>query len=315
MLILITGCAGFIGSHLTQKLLEQKHTIIGIDNLITGSKDNIQHLFSNHKFTFIEHDITQPLPYNLINNEIHQIYHLASIASPYHYFKFSLETIHTNIYGLDNILQLAVKNNCSILYTSTSEVYGDPQVNPQPETYFGNVNCYGPRACYDESKRVGETMVYEFKRKYNLDTKIVRIFNTYGPNMNLEDKRVVIEFIKQAVLNEPLIVNGDGQQTRSFTYVDDTVDGLIKLMNSNEHGPINIGNPNTEYTINDLAQIVISLTNSTSDIIHNEKLENDPTVRRPDITLAQQKLDWAPSINLESGLQSTIEYVKHKLNL
>lgn len=314
MIILVTGCAGFIGYHLCKRLLSERHVVVGIDNYITGSEANVTLLRKYKHFTFIEQDVTKGAELEWINYlKIDQVYHLASIASPEHYLQFPLETIKVNTIGTENMLELAWYHGAKFLYTSTSECYGDPEVSPQAESYKGSVNTYGPRACYDESKRLGETIVYEYKRKYNMDTKIVRIFNTYGPNMNLDDKRVVIEFIKNALGSQALVVFGDGLQTRSFTYVDDTVDGLIKMMNSKEEGPINIGNDKTEKTVLDLAHIIISKTKSSSTIEYKNKMQDDPCVRRPDITLAKTKLNWEPTTDLDTGLTSTIEWVTSQL--
>lgn len=314
MIILVTGCAGFIGYHLCKRLLEEKHVVVGVDNYITGSEANVNLLRRYNNFTFIEQDVTKGEELEWINYlKIDQIYHLASIASPEHYVKYPLETIKVNTIGTENMLDLAWYNRARFLYTSTSECYGDPEVSPQSESYKGSVNTYGPRACYDESKRLGETIVYEYKRLYNIDTKIVRIFNTYGPNMNLDDKRVVIEFIKNALKCEPLVVFGDGLQTRSFTYVDDTVDALIRMMNSSEEGPINIGNDKTEKTVLDLAHMIIKQTKSSSTIEYKPKMQDDPCVRRPDITLATQKLNWTPTTDLNTGLSATIKWVTYQL--
>lgn len=313
MFILVTGCAGFLGFHLCQALLREKHSVVGFDNLITGSQKNIDILRKNSYFSFVEQDVSDHGDWiNFFDFiPLDQVYHLASIASPEHYCKFPLETIKVNTLGTENMLLLAKRHDAKFLYTSTSEVYGDPTISPQAESYKGNVNTYGPRACYDESKRLGETIVYEYRKKYNMDTKIVRIFNTYGPNMNLNDKRVIIEFVKNGLLKEPLVIFGDGKQTRSFTYVTDTIDGLMKMMQSKEEGPINIGNDTTEHTINYIAQIIVEKLGST--ITYKEKMEDDPNVRNPDIKKAKEKLNWEPTINLSEGLEKTIEWVRGEL--
>jgi len=305
--ILVTGGAGFIGSHLCEKLLREDDKVICLDNLFTGSKKNIAGFLSQPNFKFVEHDIIEPF---FIDETINQIYNLACPASPIHYQSNAIRTIKANTIGIINILGLARLHGARILQASTSEVYGDPAEHPQPESYFGNVNPIGPRACYDEGKRVAETLFFDYYRKYNLEIRLARIFNTYGPNMAGNDGRVVSNFITQALLNNDITVYGDGAQTRSFCYVSDLVDGLIKLMNKeNFTGPINLGNP-VELTVEKIAEKIISLTSSKSKIVYKPLPENDPKKRRPDITLAKEKLNWSPVVELEDGLKKTIEYFK-----
>ena len=303
--ILVAGGAGFIGFHLTKKLLEEGNYVICIDNFLTGQKNNINF---KKNFKFIEYDIIRP-----IDIKVDEIYNLACPASPKQYFKYPIYTTKISVIGTLNLLELASKYNAKYLQASTSEVYGDPEVHPQVEEYRGNVNPIGPRACYDEGKRCAETLCSDFKREKNLDIKIVRIFNTYGPNMALNDGRVVSNFIIQALKNENITIYGDGTQTRSFCYVSDLVDGLIKMMNSNLMGPINLGNP-SEFTILELAKKIINLTNSKSKIIFKPLPEDDPKQRKPDITKAKKYLNWEPKVSLEEGLVKTIEYFKEKLN-
>ncbi len=304
MRIIVTGGAGFIGSHLCKALLEQKHEIVCVDNLYTGSKRNIEPLFENPKFQFVEHDITEPY-----DDSADQIYNLACPASPVHYQKDPVFTIKTSVVGMYNMLELAHKCKARILQASTSEVYGDPLEHPQKETYWGNVNPVGVRSCYDEGKRAAETLCMDFFRQHKVDVRIARIFNTYGPNMAQEDGRVVSNFIIQALKNKPLTVYGDGSQTRSFCYVSDMVHGLIKLMNSDVVGPVNLGNPD-EFTIKELAGEVIAQTKSKSQISHKPLPQDDPKQRRPDITLAKSKLNWNPEVKLAEGLKSTIGYFR-----
>lgn len=303
MRILVTGGAGFIGVNLCEELLQKNHYVICLDNISTGSKVNVTKLSKNPNFEFIFHDVIEPF---IIYN-IDQIYHLASPASPPLYQIDPIKTIKTNILGTLNILDIAKKNNAKILITSTSEIYGNPLINPQSEEYFGNVNTVGPRACYDESKRLCETLMYEYKRMYNLDTKIVRLFNTYGVNMKINDGRVVSNLINQALNNNELTINGDGSQTRSFCYITDTIDGLIKIMNSDLSGPINIGNTD-EITINQLSNIILKLTKSKSLIKFKNLPNDDPEMRRPDIKKANKMLEWYPKVNITNGLKMTIEY-------
>lgn len=302
--VLVTGGAGFLGSHLCDRLIREGNDVICLDNLFTGSKDNIRHLLSNHNFEFIRHDVTEP-----IHIETDQIYNLACPASPVHYQYNPIKTGKTCVYGTLNMLELAHQVNARILQASTSEVYGDPEIHPQPESYRGNVNPIGIRSCYDEGKRMAETFCFDYQRQYNVDIKVIRIFNTYGPRMSTNDGRVVSNFIIQALKNEDITIYGDGSQTRSFCYVDDLIDGMIKLMNSREdfHGPCNVGNPG-EFTMLQLAQLVISLTDSKSKLVFKPLPQDDPLQRKPIIDLAQRELDWKPSISLEVGLKKTIDY-------
>ncbi len=302
--ILVTGGAGFIGSHLCERLLNEGHDVLCVDNFFTGSKENIRHLIKNDHFEYIRHDIVDPLVV-----EVDQIYNLACPASPIHYQYNPIKTIKTSTVGMVNMLGLAKRVKARILQASTSEVYGDPEEHPQKETYWGNVNPIGVRSCYDEGKRVAEALCANYHRQNHVDVGIVRIFNTYGPRMHPNDGRVVSNFIVQALKNEPITLYGDGSQTRSFCYVDDLVSGLIKMMNSKEPGPINLGNPR-ESTVKELAEEIIKMTGSKSEIILNPLPEDDPRKRQPDITLAKTKLKWEPKISLEEGLEKTINYFK-----
>ena len=303
--ILITGGAGFIGSHLCKALIKKQHYIICLDNLLTGSINNVSELLDNPNFEFVEHDLINPY----YRDDIDEIYNLACPASPIQYKKNPIKTIKTCTIGVINILGLAKKNNAKILQASTSEVYGDPNVHPQVEDYNGNVNPLGPRSCYDEGKRCSESLFMDYYREHKLKIKIVRIFNTYGPNMAIDDGRVVSNFINQAIHENDITINGDGKQTRSFQYIDDLIDGMILMMNSSDDfiGPVNIGNPN-EITINKLASLVLGLTGSSSDIIYKNLTEDDPKRRNPDIERAQTKLNWQPKYKLERGLINTINY-------
>lgn len=309
--ILITGGAGFIGSHLSERLLHDGHRVICVDNFLTGSKQNITHLLDHQNFSLIEHDIIEPL---FIDESIDEIYNLACPASPSHYQKNAIRTIKANTIGMINILGLARAKNATILQASTSEVYGDPLVHPQDEEYKGNVNTIGPRACYDEGKRCAETLCFDYHRTHGLRIKVVRIFNTYGPRMAVHDGRVVSNVITQALQNKNITIYGDGSQTRSFCYVSDMVDGLIRMMGSSDevHGPINIGNPN-EFTIVELVEKVVDLTHTQSTIEYKVLPEDDPQQRKPDITRAIQVLSWAPVVQLEQGLLETIAYFKQVL--
>lgn len=301
--ILITGGAGFIGSHLCEKLLKEENEIICLDNFFTGSKKNIGHLLGNKKFKIVEHDVEEPYFF-----EVEKIYNLACPAAPIWYQKNPVKTVKTNVLGAINALELAKKLNCPVLQASTSEVYGDPKVHPQTENYLGNVNPIGVRACYDEGKRCAETLFFDYSREHKINIKVVRIFNTYGPRMAIEDGRVVSNFIIQALRGSEITMHGDGSQTRSFCYVDDLTEGLISMMESkNLTGPINLGNPR-EFTIGELAEKCISLTNSNSKIIHKNFRSDDPMQRQPDITLAKKNLGWQPKTNLEEGLKKTIAY-------
>lgn len=309
--ILVTGGAGFLGSHLCEKLLDQGNDVICLDNLFTGSKDNIRHLMDNNYFEFIRHDVTQP-----IYVEVDQIYNLACPASPIHYQHDPIATGKTSIMGALNTLGLAKRCHARILQASTSEVYGDPEIHPQPESYRGCVNPIGIRSCYDEGKRMAETLFFDYHRQHNVDIKVIRIFNTYGPRMSAYDGRVVSNFIVQALKGEDITIYGDGKQTRSFCYVDDLIDGMIKMMNSRDGftGPVNIGNPG-EFTMLELAENVIRLTGSDSKIIYKPLPQDDPMQRKPVIDLAKKELDWEPTIKLEEGLARTIEYFRVQLGI
>jgi UDP-glucuronate decarboxylase len=307
--ILITGGAGFIGSNLCEKLLNDGHKIICVDNLITGNIKNIEHLFQNSNFKFINHNI---INYLEIDEEIDEIYNLACPASPPKYQKDPIETLKCNFNGILNLLELAKKKKAKILQTSTSEIYGEPQINPQHEEYRGNVNTIGIRSCYDEGKRVAETLMMEYHNQYNIEIRIARIFNTYGPKMDKNDGRVVSNLINQALSNSDLTIYGNGEQTRSFCYIDDQINGLIKLMNSDYIYPVNIGNP-YEINMKQLAETILKLTESNSIIVYKELPSDDPTNRKPDISRAKNILNWEPKYDLEKGLMKTIEYFSQKL--
>jgi len=311
MRILISGGGGFIGSHLSDRLLEQGHHVIAVDNFFSGQRRNILHLEGkNPNFEILVHDVTEPL---YLEN-LDQIYHLACPASPIYYQKDPVKTVKTNVMGTLYMLELAVRTNARFLITSTSEIYGDPKVHPQKEDYWGNVNTLGPRACYDEGKRVAETLTMEHHRQKKLDVRIARIFNTYGPRMKKNDGRVISNFIVQALSEDPITVYGNGSQTRSFCYVDNTVEGLIRLMNSPTVGayPVNIGNPE-EVTVLELAQRIAKLLGIPEEsIVHRELPVDDPTRRRPDITRAQEVLGWSPTLPLDEGLKHTVEYFKEQ---
>ena len=302
--ILVTGGAGFLGSHLCDRLIEQGNDVICIDNLFTGSKDNIRHLMGNPYFEFIRHDVTEP-----IYVEVDQIYNLACPASPIHYQYDPIKTGKTSVLGALHTLGLAKRVHARILQASTSEVYGDPEIHPQPESYRGCVNPIGIRSCYDEGKRMAETLFFDYHRQHQVDIKVIRIFNTYGPRMNTHDGRVVSNFIVQALKNENITIYGSGEQTRSFCYVDDLIEGMIRMMNSRDGftGPVNIGNPG-EFTMLELAQKIIDLTGSSSKIVFEPLPQDDPMQRRPVIDLAKKELSWEPTVNLEEGLQKTIAY-------
>ena len=309
--ILITGGAGFIGSHLCKRLLNEGNKIICLDNLFTGSKNNISNLIDNSDFEFVNHDIIKPY----YRDGIDEIYNLACPASPIHYQINPIKTIKTCTIGVINMLGLAKKNNAKILQASTSEVYGDPEIHPQTEKYNGNVNTLGHRSCYDEGKRCAETLFMNYKREHNLNIKIVRIFNTYGPNMAINDGRVVSNFICQALNQKELTVNGEGSQTRSFQYINDLIDGMIKMMETEKSfiGPVNLGNPN-EISMNQLASKVLKLTQSKSRLVFMDLPEDDPKRRKPDISLAIKNLNWNPEYDLDQGLIDTIKYFK-EINL
>ncbi len=308
--VLVTGGAGFIGSHLCEALLEQGSRVIAIDNLYSGSKDSIEHLITHKSFSFREEDIEDVIS---LDEDIHEIYNLACPASPLWYQKNPVKTVRTNVLGMANILELARQKNAVVLQASTSEVYGDPLEHPQKESYRGNVNTLGPRACYDEGKRCAETLCMDYHRQYGVAVRIVRIFNTYGPRMARNDGRVVSNFVVQALSGDPITVYGDGRQSRSFQYISDLISGLVAMMKQNGFvGPVNIGNPH-EFTIGELAQLVIQHTNSKSSIVYKPLPEDDPRERQPDISLAKVKLEWSPKISLEEGLVKTIAYFRSVL--
>lgn len=304
--ILVTGGAGFLGSHLCERLIDRGDTVICVDNFFTGQKKNIEHLLKHPNFEMYRWDIIDPLQL-----EVDHIYNLACPASPVHYQYNPVKTIKTSTVGTVNMLDLALEKNARLLQASTSEVYGDPKVHPQPETYVGHVNCLGPRACYDEGKRVAETLCMDYHRSSGVDVRIVRIFNTYGPRMHPEDGRVVSNFIMQALNNKNITIYGDGSQTRSFCYVDDLIEAMIRMMDQDETvGPVNIGNPE-EIPIKDLAEYIIKETNSDSKIEYNDLPADDPKQRQPDITLAKKIIDWEPSTSLADGLTRTIKYFQN----
>ena len=308
--ILITGGAGFLGSHLCERLLAEGNDIICLDNYFTGSKQNIAHLLDNPSFELLRHDVTFPLYV-----EVDEIYNLACPASPIHYQYDPVQTTKTSVHGAINMLGLAKRVKAKIFQASTSEVYGDPQIHPQPESYWGHVNPIGYRSCYDEGKRCAETLFFDYRRQHNLRIKVARIFNTYGPRMHPNDGRVVSNFIVQALQNEPITIYGDGSQTRSFCYVDDLIEAFIRLMATDDDftGPVNTGNPG-EFTIRELAEKVVAMTNSSSRLEYKPLPQDDPTQRRPDITLAREKLGWTPEIRLEEGLVKTIAYFERLLS-
>jgi UDP-glucuronate decarboxylase len=308
MKILVTGGAGFIGSHLIDRLMNQGHEVLCLDNFYTGSKQNILQWLDNPKFELIRHDVTEP-----IRLEVDQVYHLACPASPVHYQFNPVKTIKTNVMGTLNMLGLAKRVKARFLLASTSEVYGDPDVHPQSEEYRGNVNCIGSRACYDEGKRVAETLAFEYYREHKVDIRVARIFNTHGPRMQEQDGRVVSNFIVQSLKGTPLTIYGDGSQTRSFCYVSDLVEGLMRLMNGDFIGPVNLGNPG-EYSILELAQIIQGMINPDAELIYKPLPEDDPKQRQPDITRAQTYLDWQPTIPLKEGLEMTIKDFKSRVD-
>lgn len=304
--VLVTGGAGFIGSHLCEKLLELGHDVLCVDNYFTGNKDNIRHLMGNTSFELMRHDVTFPLYV-----EADEIYNFACPASPVYYQKDPVQTTKTSVHGAINMLGLAKRLNAKILQASTSEVYGDPEVHPQTEAYWGKVNPIGIRSCYDEGKRCAETLFFDYYRQHQLDVKVIRIFNTYGPKMQPDDGRVVSNFIVQALTNKELTMYGDGQQTRSFCFVSDLVEGIVRMMDSPKGftGPVNLGNP-TEFTMLELAEMVLKLTGSKSKIVFKPLPADDPRQRKPDISLAKQNLSWQPGVNLEDGLKQTISYFR-----
>jgi UDP-glucuronate decarboxylase len=308
--VLVTGGAGFLGSHLCDRLIADGHEVVCVDNFFTGSKQNIEHLLAHPRFELIRHDITFPLYV-----EVDEIYNLACPASPIHYQHDPVQTTKTSVHGAINMLGLAKRLKCRIFQASTSEVYGDPVVHPQPESYWGNVNPIGPRSCYDEGKRCAETLFFDYHKQHHLEIKVARIFNTYGARMHPADGRVVSNFIMQALKNEPITIYGDGSQTRSFCYVDDLIEGFVRLMNSQAEitGPINLGNP-VEFTIRELAELVIELTGSRSVLSYEPLPADDPKQRRPSIHAATSQLGWIPSIPLREGLARTIAYFESTLS-
>ena len=309
--VLVTGGAGFLGSHLCERLLAEGHDVLCVDNYFTGSKRNVAHLMGNPMFELMRHDVTFPLYV-----EVDQIYNLACPASPIHYQHDPVQTTKTSVHGAINMLGLAKRVKARILQASTSEVYGDPEVHPQTEDYWGNVNPIGIRSCYDEGKRCAETLFFDYRRQHDLDIKVMRIFNTYGPRMQPDDGRVVSNFIVQALRNQPITIYGDGSQTRSFCYVDDLIDAMVRLMDTPHGftGPVNVGNPN-EFTMLELANTVIELTGSNSELVFEELPFDDPKQRQPDISLAGAELGWKPSVELAEGLTRTIDYFRGTLSL
>ena len=307
--VLVTGGAGFIGSHLCERLLAEGYDVLCVDNYFTGSKDNVAHLLQDPHFELMRHDVTFPLYI-----ETDEIYNLACPASPIHYQLDPVQTTKTSVHGAINMLGLSKRTRARIFQASTSEVYGDPQVHPQLESYWGHCNPIGPRACYDEGKRCAETLFFDYRRQHNVSIKVARIFNTYGPHMHPNDGRVVSNFIVQALQNKPVTIYGDGSQTRSFCYVDDLIEAFVRIMNTGDEfiGPINIGNPN-EFTIRELADTIITLIGSKSKIISEPLPDDDPVQRRPDITIARDILDWEPRIQLQEGLEKTIKYFEGRL--
>lgn len=311
--ILVTGGAGFLGSHLCKRLVEENNNVICVDNLETGSLENIEHLLTSKNFKFIEQDIINEFDFK---SPIDEIFNLACPASPINYQKDPVRTNKTSVIGILNLLELALKKDAKIFHASTSEIYGNPAIHPQSESYWGNVNPIGPRACYDEGKRCAETFCFDYQRQYGAKIKVVRIFNTYGPNMQANDGRVVSNFIVQALKNEPITIYGDGSQTRSFCYVDDLIEAFIRMMESRNafYGPVNIGNP-VEFTMLELAEKILSLTKSDSEIVFMPLPQDDPEQRKPDIALAKKEFDWEPEIELLEGLNKTISYFETKLSL
>jgi UDP-glucuronate decarboxylase len=307
--VLVTGGAGFLGSHLCERLLADGHDVLCVDNLFTGTKDNIDHLRQNPRFEFLRHDVTFPLYV-----EVDQIYNLACPASPIHYQHDPVQTTKTSVHGAINMLGLAKRLEAPILQASTSEVYGDPAVHPQTEDYRGDVNPIGPRSCYDEGKRCAETLFFDYRRQHGLNIKVARIFNTYGPRMHWNDGRVVSNFVVQALTGKPITIYGDGQQTRSFCYVDDLIDGLVRLMDTRDDftGPVNLGNPN-EFTMRELAEEVLRLTGSKSELVQEPLPPDDPRKRQPDISLAKRELGWQPRVELAEGLERTIAFFRNSM--
>jgi dTDP-glucose 4,6-dehydratase len=308
--ILITGAAGFLGSHLTDRLLADGHEVIGMDNRVSGQTENLDDAFENDRFSFYDHDVTEFIH---VSGELDAVLHLASLASPVFYRDHPIKTLKVGALGTHKTLGLAREKDATYLFTSTSEVYGDPEVNPQPEDYRGNVDPYGPRSCYDESKRYGESLVRAYRDKHDLDVRVARIFNTYGPRMRLDDGRVIPNFMKQALTGKDLTVYGDGEQTRSFCYVDDMIESLVSLFESGVDEPVNIGNPD-ERTINELAEVVLEVTGSDSGVTHEELPPQDPQVRRPDLSKARSEVGWEPAVGLREGLRKSIPYFESQLD-
>lgn len=307
--VLVTGGAGFLGSHLCESLLEDGYEVIAMDNQISGQTENLEPIFYHDNFTYYEHDVT-----NFIHStgDLDWVLHLASLASPVFYQENPIKTLKVGALGTHKTLGLAKEKNAKYLFTSTSEVYGDPEVNPQPESYRGNVDPYGPRSCYDESKRYGEALVRAYRDKHDIDVRIARLFNTYGPRMRLDDGRVIPTFMRQALQGEPLTVHGEGKQTRSFCYVSDLIDGLRELMKAEIQSPVNIGNPD-ERSIRELAELIIDVTDSSSEIVYEERPKQDPQVRKPDITKARNHLEWVPTISLSDGLNRSSDYFRNQV--
>lgn len=303
-MILVTGAAGFLGSHLCERLIAKGHEVIGMDNVVTGRTQNLESIFYEEGFTFHEHDVTE---YIHVNGDLDWVVHLASLALPEAYDQHPIKTLKLGALGTHKTLGLAKAKDASYLFVLTSEVYGDPEVNPQPEDYRDNVDCFGPRACYDESKRYGESLVRAYRNEHEIDIRVARIFNTYGPYMSVDDGRVIPTFVRQALTGADLTVYGDGLQTRSFCYVEDLIDGFLALMKSNVHSPVNLENPD-ERTIQELAELVIEVAESESGITYEPLPPDDPKVRRPDITKARTELDWTPEVNLQSGLEESLDY-------
>jgi dTDP-glucose 4,6-dehydratase len=306
---LVTGAAGFLGSHLCEQLLADGHEVIGMDNLVTGAPDNLDSIFHDDAFTFHEHDVTE---YIHVGGQLDYVIHLASLASPTAYDAHPIKTLKVGALGTHKTLGLAKAKDATYLFASTSEVYGDPEVNPQPEDYRGNVDPFGPRACYDESKRYGESLVRAYRNEHNIDVRLARIFNTYGPRMGVDDGRVIPTFVRQALTGQPLTVYGDGSQTRSFCYVSDLIDGLQQLLHSEVQTPVNLGNPD-ERSIEELAELIIDITGTDSQITYEPLPPDDPKVRRPDITKAKNELNWAPEVDLHEGLDLSLEYFESRV--
>ena len=304
--ILVTGAAGFLGSHLCERLLNEGHEVIGMDNQVSGQAENLEECFYRDEFSFHEHDVTEFIH---VSGNLDWVLHLASLASPVFYKHYQIKTLKVGALGTHKTLGLAKAKDAKYLFTSTSEVYGDPEVNPQPEDYRGNVDSYGPRACYDESKRYGESLVRAYRDEHDVDVRVARIFNTYGPRMRLDDGRVIPTFIRQALTSEPLTVHGDGDQTRSFCYVSDLIDGLVALMDSGVETPVNVGN-NDERSITELAELILDITGSDSDLVHEGRPPQDPEIRQPDLTKAKQELDWEPVVGLREGIERTLPYFR-----